>query len=260
MKRTWPIGLLIALLIIAAIVLSDQTYRNIGSILLGGIVVTLRVTIIAFLLALLLGTLIAFALISKRRIVAGAARAYCEVIRGVPMLVLLFYIFFALTPLLVQLINIVIAPLVEAGWTEKLQIRDIGFETRVVAALTIGYSAFIAEIVRGGLEAVAKGQIEAGKALGLSGWQSMRHIVLPQAFRVMLPPLGNDLISMLKDSSLVSAVGVQDMTQLARQYTTSNFLFFETYTILALFYLALTITLSVLVRRLEHRLKRSEKR
>jgi polar amino acid transport system permease protein len=258
--KRWPVGLLVALVLIAVIVLNTTSNRNIGWILLGGVVVTLRVTIIAFVLALLLGTFIAFGLQARNRLLGTVARGYCEIIRGVPMLVLLFYIFFALTPIAVSLLNGLMAPLVATGWLDPLQIRDIGYETRVVFALTIGYSAFIAEIVRGGLQAVHQGQVEAGKALGLSGWHRMRHIVLPQAFRVMLPPLGNDLVSMLKDSSLVSAVGVMDMTQLAKQYTTSNFLYFETYTILALFYLAMTMTLSVAVRRLEERLKRSERR
>jgi polar amino acid transport system permease protein len=260
MTRSTIIGVAAGLSLLCAIVFWSAETRAIASILAGGIIVTLRVTALAFILALVLGTFIAFGLQSSSRVMAGASRIYCEVIRGVPMLVLLFYIFFALTPLLVQALNVLLYPLIAMGWTEKLMVRDIGFETRVVSALTIGYSAFIAEIVRGGLEAVCKGQVEAGKALGLSSAQRMRHIVLPQAIRVMLPPLGNDLVSMLKDSSLVSAVGVQDMTQLARQYTTSNFLYFETYTILAVFYLALTIALSLGVRRIEERLKRSEKR
>jgi polar amino acid transport system permease protein len=253
----WLVGGLLALAAFAAF-WSNESYATIARILMGGVIVTLRVTVIAFVAALALGTLLAFGLIARNRLVAGAARAYCEVIRGVPMLVLLFYIFFAITPVLVDLINVVLSPLISTGWIEPLRVRDIGFEARVIVALTIGYSAFIAEIVRGGLEAVGKGQVEAGKALGLSSWRRMRHVVLPQAFRVMLPPLGNDLVSMLKDSSLVSAVGVQDMTQLARQYTTSNFLFFETYTVLALFYLALTISLSAATRWLEERLKASE--
>jgi len=126
-------------------------------------------------------------------------------------------------------------------------------------ALTVCYSAFIAEIFRAGIEAVDRGQIEAAKALGLSRWNTFRHIVAPQALRTILPPLGNDFISMIKDSALVSALGVQDITQLGKVYSSGSFKFFETYNVVAFLYLTMTISLSLLVRLLEKRLKQSER-
>jgi polar amino acid transport system permease protein len=121
------------------------------------------------------------------------------------------------------------------------------------------YAAFIAEILRAGIEAVDRGQVEAAKALGLSRWPTFRHIVGPQAVRIVLPPLGNDFVSMIKDSALVSALGVQDITQLGKVYSSGTFKFFETYNVVAFLYLVMTIGLSLLVRLLERRLGRERR-
>ena len=129
-----------------------------------------------------------------------------------------------------------------------------------VLALVLAYAAFLAEIFRAGLQAVDKGQIEAAQALGLNGWQRFRHITFPQAFRMVLPPLGNDFVAMVKDSSLVSVLGVGDITQLAKVTAAGNFKYFETYNVAALIYLTMTIGLSLLMRRLEKRLKAREER
>jgi ABC-type amino acid transport system permease subunit len=102
---------------------------------------------------------------------------------------------------------------------------------------------------------VDKGQIEAAQALGLNGWQRFRHISFPQAFRMILPPLGNDFVAMVKDSSLVAVLGVTDVAQLAKVTAAGNFRYFETYNIAALIYLTMTITLSLILRRIEHRLR-----
>ncbi|NBO20826.1 MAG: amino acid ABC transporter permease, partial [Rhodobacteraceae bacterium] len=102
---------------------------------------------------------------------------------------------------------------------------------------------------------VDKGQVEAAQALGLSGWQRFRHIVFPQAFRMVLPPLGNDFVAMVKDSSLVSVLGVSDITQLGKVTAAGNFRYFETYNVVAFLYLTMTIGLSLLLRRIERHLK-----
>jgi ABC-type amino acid transport system permease subunit len=117
----------------------------------------------------------------------------------------------------------------------------------------------LAEVFRAGLVAVDKGQIEAGMALGLSGWQRFRHIVFPQAFLTILPPLGNDFVAMVKDSSLVSVLGVSDITQLGKVTAAGNFRYFETYNVVALVYLTMTISLSLVLRRLEARMRDKEK-
>jgi polar amino acid transport system permease protein len=135
-------------------------------------------------------------------------------------------------------------------------VRDVSLMWRAIIALTIAYSSFIAEIFRAGIQAVDAGQIEAAKALGLSRYRRFRHIVWPQAFRTILPPYGNDFIAMVKDSSLVSVLGVADITQMGKVYASGSFRFFETYSIVAYIYLILTVGLSLALRSLEQRLRR----
>ena len=134
--------------------------------------------------------------------------------------------------------------------------RDISLLSRAIMALTIGYSAFIAEIFRAGIQSVEPGQIDAAKSLGLTGIQRFRLIVFPQAIRTILPPLGNDFIAMVKDSSLVSVLGVADITQMGKVYAAGTFRFFETYSIVAYVYLILTVGLSLGLRALERRMRR----
>ncbi len=138
--------------------------------------------------------------------------------------------------------------------------RDVSLMWRAIIALMIGYSAFIAEVFRAGIQSVDKGQVEAAKALGLSRYQRFRLVVFPQAIRVILPPLGNDFVAMVKDSSLVSVLGVADVTQMGKIYASGSFRFFETYSIVAYVYLVLTIGLSLALRAVEQRLRRSQVR
>jgi polar amino acid transport system permease protein len=123
-------------------------------------------------------------------------------------------------------------------------------------ALGLGYAAFEAEIFRAGIQSIERGQHEAAGALGLNYFQTMRFIILPQAIRRVLPALGNDFIAMVKDSSLASVLGVQDMTQLAKLVAAGNFLYMQTLTMLAFIYLIMVVLLTRLVRWMEHRLQR----
>ena len=141
-----------------------------------------------------------------------AARVYIEVMRGIPIIVLLLYVAFAAAPALVMAVNWVQGLLGFELW----KTRDFPLIARAVIALTLAYSAFLAEIFRAGLVSVEIGQIEAAEALGLNGWQRFRLVVFPQAFRVILPPLGNDFVAMVKDSSLVSVLGVRTSPSWAR--------------------------------------------
>ncbi|MEZ5864211.1 MAG: amino acid ABC transporter permease [Geminicoccaceae bacterium] len=231
-------------------------YREIFAIVARGAGITVFVTAVAFALAVLLGLLVAMAALSRFAVLRQAARFYVEVIRGVPMLVLLFYVAFVAAPGLVWLVNLVLTWPREAGLVGELQVRDVSLLWRAIIALTIGYSAFIAEVFRAGILAVDPGQIEAAEALGLSPWQRFRLIVLPQAIRVILPPLGNDFVAMVKDSSLVSVLGVADITQMGKVYAAGSFRFFETYNVVAYTYLAMVIALSLALRALERRLGR----
>lgn len=233
-------------------VLSDEVYADVLAKLALGIRITIFVTLVAFAMASALGLLLAVASRSRFIAIRQAARFYIEVVRGVPIIVLLLYVAFVFAPLAVDGVNLLLGAL----GLDPIRPRDVSLLWRAIIALTLAYSAFIAEVFRAGLDAVDRGQIEAAEALGLSRWQTFRHVVFPQAFRTILPPLGNDFVAMVKDSSLVSVLGVTDITQLGKVIAAGNFRYFETYNVVALLYLTMTVTLSLALRRLEKRLRR----
>ena len=237
-------------------VIANDLYTQVLLTLAKGIWTTVFVTIVAYSLASLLGLGLALAALSRFIVLRQAARLYVEVVRGIPIIVLLLYVAFVLAPGLVALWNWATGYL---GW-EPWRTRDFPLLWRAVIALTIAYASFLAEIFRAGLQSVAIGQIEAAQTLGLNGWQRFRHVVFPQAFRTILPPFGNDFVAMVKDSSLVSVLGVSDITQLGKVTAAGNFRYFETYNVVALIYLAMTISLSLFLRRLETRLRDKDKR
>ena len=253
----WLVALAVIALALAGVIVANDLYAQVFGVVLKGLWVTVFVTLVAFLLATMLGLGVALMALSESKALRQIARFYTEVIRGVPILVLLFYIAFVGAPALVAVINLVISPLVSAGAMEPMLVRDLSLMWRAIIALMIGYSAFIAEVFRAGIQSVDKGQVEAAKALGLSRFQRFRLVVFPQAVRVILPPLGNDFVAMVKDSSLVSVLGVADITQMGKVYASGSFRFFETYSIVAYVYLILTIGLSLALRGLERRMRRT---
>lgn len=253
---------LIATIAIAGILswnmVANDSYHGIAVTLGNGLLTTIGVTLMAFILASVLGLIVAMAGFSKWRVVRECARFYIEILRGIPVLVLLFYIAFVGAPEIIKLYNWLLQYPIEQGWLDQARTRDFTLLWRAILALSISYSAFIAEVFRAGIQEVSKGQIEAAQALGLSGWQRFRLIIWPQALRKILPPLGNDFVALIKDSALVSVLGVQDITQLGKVYSASTFQFFETYNVVAFMYLVLTLTLSLMIRGFEHYLRRHE--
>lgn len=245
-------------LFLAVQIAVNDLYSQIFEIVSKGVGITVFVTLVGFTLATLFGLLLAVMGLSNSLALRQIARFYVEIIRGIPILVLLFYIAFVGAPGFVIVWNFAMTPLIEAGWIEPMRVRDVSLLWRAIIALTIGYSAFISEVFRAGILAVDAGQIEAAKALGLTRLQRFRFIVLPQAIRTILPPLGNDFIAMIKDSSLVSVLGVADLTQMGKVYASGSFRFFETYSIVAYVYLLLTVSLSLGLRALEKRLRRAD--
>jgi polar amino acid transport system permease protein len=237
-------------------VLSDDLYSQVLSTLSKGIWTTVMVTVVAFSMAASLGLLLAMASGSRFILLRQLARFYIEVVRGIPIIVLLLYVAFVLAPAMVAAWNWATGNM---GF-DPVRNRDFSLLWRAVIALTIAYSAFLAEVFRAGLASVDAGQIEASQALGLSRWQTFRFVVFPQGFRVILPPLGNDFVAMVKDSSLVSVLGVTDITQLGKVTAAGNFRYFETYNVVALVYLTMTITLSLALRHLEQRMRRRDQR
>jgi polar amino acid transport system permease protein len=213
------------------------------------------VSLLAFAFSIVVGLFLGLCRTSPSRVIREIATFWVEIVRGVPMLVILYYIAFIGAPGLVDVLNVLLSPLVSAGIIAPLSVRGIDFSWRAIIALTLGYGAFISEIFRGGIESIQAGQWEAAFALGLRRGQAMIRVILPQAVRNVLPPLGNEFVAMIKDSALVSALGVQDVTQMGKVYAASTFKFFETYNVVAFLYLFLTISLSMLVRLLEKRLK-----
>lgn len=228
--------------------LADEFYSGALRVLSKGLVVTLAVAAVAYLGACAMGLGLALMGMSRHLVLRQVARFYIEIMRGVPIIVLLLYVAFVLVPGVVAGVNSV------AG-EDILRTRDVPLLWRAVLALMLAYSAFLAEIFRAGLQAVDKGQIEAAMALGLNGWQRFRHVRFPQAFRLILPPLGNDFVAMVKDSSLVAVLGISDVAQLAKVTAAGNFRYFETYNVAAFLYLVMTIGLSLLLRRFETRMR-----
>ena len=196
---------------------------------------TLRITLAAFLLALVLGLLVGVARTSGVRLLQGIGTVYVDTLRGIPLLVQIFFLYFGIG----RLLNLDRYP---AG----------------VFAIGIGYSAYIGETVRAGIQAVPRGQWEAARSLGLSTPLCLRHVILPQAMRVVIPPILNDFVACLKDSSLVSIIGLRELTRAGREYYASTFSDFQTWTVVALLYLAMTLVLSRLSAVLERRLRRGE--
>lgn len=239
-------------------VATDASYTVIFTAVAKGIGITVYVTIVAYAGALVVGLFVGLARVSKNRLIYEAATFYVEIIRGVPMLVLLLYIAFVAAPAAVFGMNWVGERLAFLGAPVQplidFRVRNFDFAARAIIALIIGYSAFLSEVFRAGIESIERGQIEAAQSLGMSRWQVLRLVVLPQAIRRVLPPLGNDFIAMLKDSSLVSVLGVPDITQMGKVYAASTFLYFETYNIVAFLYLSMTIVLSLGVRWMERKM------
>jgi len=250
---------LIAALLIAVLafwtIANNEDYRVIFAAVSKGIWTTIYVSVVAYALAIIGGLAWCLMRVSQNRVLREIASFFVEIIRGIPMLVLLYFLFFVGAPALVSLVNWVGGPLIDARIIQEMNVRQVGYTARAILALSIGYSAFISEIFRAGIESIEKEQTEAAQTEGASYWQTMRFILLPQAVRNVLPALGNELIAMLKDSALVSVLGVQDITQLGKVYAASTFTFFETYSIAALLYLVMTLGLALLVRWVEQNLE-----
>ena len=196
----WLVAAIAVAVAAAYLIAASDLYAQVFATVAKGIGITIFVTLVGFALASAIGLGIALMGLSGSRWLRQIARFYVEIIRGVPILVLLFWIAFAGAPAFVAGWNCADCAAAGRRLVGELLVRDVSLLWRAIIALTIGYSAFIAEVFRAGIQAVDKGQIEAAKALGLSRYQRFRLIVFPQAIRTILPPLGNDFIAMVKDS------------------------------------------------------------
>jgi polar amino acid transport system permease protein len=240
---------------------ANETYGKVFDFLKEGIFTTIQVTLIAYIVAITLGLLTGLGRVSKNPIIYTLATLYVQVMRGIPILVTILYIAFVIIPWAISEINYLGQLLVSYNLLPPkntlvgLSAQNVNFLYRAIIALAVSYGAFSAEIFRAGIESIGKGQMEAARSLGMNYFQAMRYIILPQAIRRVLPPLGNDFIAMLKESSLVTVLGVRDITQLGKLYAASSFHYLETYNSVAFMYLTMTIVLSLGVKMLEKRLE-----
>lgn len=200
--------------------------------LLPAVPATVKITLLGFTLAVVLGIAGASGRISRSKAAGIPAKIYVNVARGVPLLVQIFFIYFGLGKLL-----------------------NLDRLLAGVLAIGICYGAYISEIVRAGIQAIPRGQSEAAMSLGLSRFQLWRHILLPQAFRLIIPPLANEFIACLKDSSLVSIIGLRELTRAGTEYYSQHFVDFHTWFLVGLIYLTLTLSLTKAASILEKRFR-----
>jgi polar amino acid transport system permease protein len=264
----WAIILVATGLTLTYLILANVNYRETFQYLVNGIVVTLRITLMAYATATVLGLIAGLARTSKNVAVYTVSTLYVEAVRGVPLIVLMLYVAFILLPAVLALLQSLGAWGMSVGAAgplsglfralQDLSIRSINLEARAIVALGVGYGAYEAEVFRAGIQSIGRGQMEAARSLGMSYPQAMRYIILPQAIRRVLPPLGNDFIACLKDSSLATVLAVNELTQLGRLRRASTFRVFETFNVVTFLYLAMTLLLSAGVRVLERRMKIEE--
>jgi glutamine transport system permease protein len=201
--------------------------------LMTGLYYTLLISVLGLLIGFILGAIFGMGRVAKNKIIYGISTVYIEVIRGTPVLVQAIWIYFALPLIIGMNIDSIVAG---------------------VIVIAINSGAYIAEIVRGAVQSIEKGQMEAGRSLGLDHGKTMRYIIWPQAFKRMIPPLGNQFIISIKDTSLLSVILVPELIFQGRLIAANHFNAVEIYTTVAAFYLVITLSLSLVLRLLERRL------
>lgn len=200
-------------------------------VLIQGAYWTIVITFWGVGLGFIIGVIFGFGRLSKRPAIYFLSTCYVEVIRGTPILVQLLWIYFGLG-----------------------MIFNIGPLAAAVASISVNSGAYISEIVRGGIQSIERGQMEAGRSLGMTHFQTMRYIIWPQAFRRIIPPLGNQFIISLKDTSLLSFIAVRELTRQGQIIIATNFRAFEIFTVVGIMYLLMTLSISFGLRRLERKL------
>ncbi len=229
-----------------------------ANLLLQGLIATIRICIYSGILALVFGTLLGIARCAENLTVRLLARTYLELLRNIPPVVIIFIFFFFLSQQLIDALNL-------NAWARGIARTDSApvwefffgdmrrFPSLVSGVLVLAMfeAAFVGEIVRAGIQSIPKGQREAARAIGMSPLQEMRYVVLPQAMRKVVPPMANQFISLIKDSSIISLISVQELTYKTVELVASTRLIFEAWITTAAFYFILCFGLSMLFRRLE---------
>ncbi|BBD07019.1 amino acid ABC transporter permease [Desulfovibrio ferrophilus] len=242
----WWLSFIGAIAVISYLCLAKpEPYLRILKFVPDGVLVTFQVTILSIMVSLVLGLITGLGRLSRNRLINLIASTYVEVVRGIPLLVQLFYLYFALGHVFRNL------PETNALF---LFLKNMPPLVAAVSAMGICYGAYMGEVFRAGIESIDKGQTEAARSLGFNRAQTMFMVILPQAWRTILPPVGNEFIALLKDSSLVSILAVADLLRRGREFASESFYYFEAYTMVALVYLVITLVLSKAVSNMEQRL------
>jgi polar amino acid transport system permease protein len=229
----WGLVALVVVLVVVLVTVWPDPFWRILVFVRGGIVITVEVTVISFIFIMILGLLGGLGRLSKNRVIRGIASLYVEMVRGVPLLVQLIWWYFAF-PVVIQTVG----KWLDFSFMANYQANAI---VTAIVGLTVCYGAYMSEIYRAGIQSIPKGQMEAARSLGMTHFQAMRHIILPQSIRVILPPVGNEFIALLKDTSLVSVVAVEELTRRGREFMAVHFDPIEVWTMVALVYLVMTL-------------------
>jgi polar amino acid transport system permease protein len=240
----WLVGA-VFILIVLMMVFKPDTYWKMFLFVRDGLGTTVFLTVVSFVFILLVGLIGGLGRIAKNPVIHLIASLYVEIVRGIPLLVQLIWWYFA-APVAIQDIGKFLHINAIATYTAKpIPLAVVG--------LVICYGAYMSEIFRAGIQSIPKGQMEAARSLGMSYLQSMYHVILPQAVRVVLPPVGNEFIMLIKDTSLVSVVAVEDLTRRGREYMAAHFNPMQVWTLVALLYLIMTLFSARFIAWLEQR-------
>lgn len=217
---------------------------NVFPSLLRGAVITIEVTTFAIFFGLILGTIAAFGKLSRRSVFRIPSSVYVDFIRGTPLFVQILLFYYGIPGLIIGITG------------EPFRIDPI---LAGIAVCSINSGAYNAEIVRAGIKSVDRGQMEAARSLGMTEGQAMKEVIMPQAVRLIIPPLGNEFIALLKDSSLLAVISVHELSKNGMLYVSKTFAAFPTYISVAFVYLALTMGISRVLNHIERRLGVSDR-
>ena len=241
----WALVALVIILLVVLVTARSDPFLNILLFVRDGIYITVLITISGFVLTLVVGLVGALGRLSRNPIIYGISTLYVEIVRGIPLLVQLIWWYFAF-PVVLQSTG---------RWLDIAALASYRSNAifTAIMGLVFCYGAYMTEIYRAGIQSISKGQMEAARSLGMTYFQAMRHIILPQAIRVVLPPVANEFIMLLKDSSLVSVVAVADLTRRGREFMSTHFNPIEVWTMVALIYLVMTLLAGRLATWIEKR-------
>jgi polar amino acid transport system permease protein len=241
----WWLVVAVVAVILLLIIIKPDPFWNLVQFVSDGLVITIILTVVSFVFILVVGMLGGLARIAHNRIIRFIATLYVEIFRGIPLLVQLIWWYFA-APVVIQSLGELInfAPLANYHSNAILL---------AILGLVFCYGAYMSEIFRAGIQSIPAGQMEAARSQGMTYLQAMRYVVLPQAIRIIIPPVSNEFIMLIKDTSLVSAVAVADLTRRGREFMAAHFNPIETWSMIALLYLVLTLFFTRVMDWLEKR-------